>query len=195
MGRVLLSRCGIRIARAFEHVEDTALPGGVIPNDVDRAIAGFEGGPEGQADDLAPVFGPVGSVARLRAAWAQADTASRTDLAAWVKPLDQPGSPWRQNAQEVLAYADYRAMDTKSALTKYSLLATDPESPQGLRNRAQAMVTFLKSGGAVNFGTVPAEAAPLPPQTEAPAPTPEATKRPRRTPREAGAGAKNAAAS
>ena len=106
--------------------------------------------------------GLIGSVARLRAGWALAETASRTELVELLKPLDQPGNAWRLNAREVLAYADYRAMDTKSALTKYSELAADPESPQGLRSRAQAMAAFLKNGGAVNYGTVPADAA-LPP--------------------------------
>ena len=108
--------------------------------------------------------GMIGSVARLRAAWALSETASRTELAELLKPIDQPGSPWRQNAREVLAYADYRAMDTKSALTKYSELALDPESPDGLRGRAKAMVTFLKNGGAIAYGSVPADAPPLPPQ-------------------------------
>jgi hypothetical protein len=106
--------------------------------------------------------GPVGAVARLRAAWAMADTASRTELAELVKPLDQTGSPWRQNAQEVLAYADYRAMDRKGAQAKYAILAADPESPDSLRRRAQAMNDFLKNGGAVNYGTVPAAVTPNP---------------------------------
>lgn len=109
--------------------------------------------------------GLIGSVARLRAGWALAETASRTELVELLKPLDQPGNAWRQNAREVLAYADYRAMDTKSALAKYSELAADPESPQGLRSRAQAMAAFLKNGGAVNYGTVPADAALPPSQT------------------------------
>jgi len=108
--------------------------------------------------------GLLGSVARLRAAWALAENASRTELAELLKPLDQPGNAWRLNAREVLAYADYRAMDSKSALKKYSELAADPESPQGLRNRAEAMTTFLKNGGAVNYGTVPADAVPPPPE-------------------------------
>ena len=111
--------------------------------------------------------GIVGSVARLRAAWALAENASRAELTELLKPLDQPGNAWRPNAREVLAYADYRAMDTKSALKKYSELAMDPESPQGLRSRAEAMTTFLKNGGAVNYGTVPAD--PVAPQAGAPA--------------------------
>ena len=113
--------------------------------------------------------GLIGSVARLRAGWALAETASRTELVELLKPLDQPGNAWRPNAREVLAYADYRAMDTKSALKKYTELAADPESPEGLRSRAQAMTAFLKNGGAVNYGTVPADAAPVAPQAGAPA--------------------------
>jgi hypothetical protein len=104
--------------------------------------------------------GPVGSVARLRAAWAISETASRTELAELLKPLDQPGNAWRPNAREVLAYADYRAMDTKSALSKYNELALAPESPNGLRARARAMADFLKNGGAMSYGTVPADAVP-----------------------------------
>jgi len=113
--------------------------------------------------------GAIGSVARLRAAWALSETGSRGELAELLKPLDQPGNAWRQNAREVLAYADYRAMDTKSALAKYSELSLDPESPEGLRSRAKAMVTFLKNGGAVAYGSVPADAAP-PPQAANPPP-------------------------
>ena len=70
---------------------------------------------------------------------AHADTASRADLQDLLKPLDQPGSAWRQNAEEVLAYADYRAMDVKSALAKYAALAVDPQAPDALRRRAEAM--------------------------------------------------------
>ena len=150
----------------------------------------FASGQTGPAVDLYKQIakddnGPVGAVARLRAAWATADTATRKDLADLVKPLDQANSPWRQNAQEVLAYADYRAMDTKGALAKYAILAADPESPDSLKRRAQAMADFLKGGGAVAYGTVPAPppapalnaaAAPAAPAPAAAAKTPAAPK-------------------
>jgi hypothetical protein len=51
-------------------------------------------------------------------------------------------------------------MDTKSALSKYSELALDPESPDTLRARAKAMASFIKNGGATNYGSVPADAVP-----------------------------------
>jgi hypothetical protein len=115
--------------------------------------------------------GMVGTVARLRAAWALADTAGRGQLNDLLAPLMTPGNAWRQNAQEVLAYADYRALDLKSALAKYTALSLDPEAPDNLRSRAKAMTAFLKNGGPVNYGSVPPDAiaTPDPALTGAPA--------------------------
>jgi hypothetical protein len=107
--------------------------------------------------------GNIGMVARLRAAWAQADSISRPQLADLLAPLNQPGSAWRQEALEVLAYADYHALDLKSSLAKYSALALDPESPDELRGRAKAMTAFLKNGGPVTYGTVPPDVVPAAP--------------------------------
>ena len=114
--------------------------------------------------------GNIGMVARLRAGWAQADSISRPQLADLLAPLNQPGSAWRQEAQEVLAYADYHALDLKSALAKYSALSLDPEAPDELRARAKAMTAFLKNGGPVTFGTVPPDVVPAAPAASALAP-------------------------
>jgi hypothetical protein len=115
--------------------------------------------------------GPVGAVARLRAGWAMADTASRSELQTLLAPLDDPGSAWRENAREVLAYADFRALDFKASLAKYQALATDGEAPDALRARANAMVEFLQNGGAKNYGAVP-EAKPVAAAGAAPSPVP-----------------------
>jgi hypothetical protein len=103
--------------------------------------------------------GPLGATARLRAAWLMADTASRADLATLLEPLSTPTSPWRQMAQDVLAYSDYKAGKTKEAAAAYNSLATDPETPDALRSRARAFAAFLQNGGARDFGTVPPPAA------------------------------------
>jgi hypothetical protein len=116
--------------------------------------------------------GPIGSVARLRAGWILAETAPRAEIAELLKPLDQPGSAWRSNAREILAYADYRAMDLKAAQTKYNDLALAPESTEGLRSRAKAMADFLKNGGATSYGTVPPDAVPASPGPGPNAPAP-----------------------
>jgi hypothetical protein len=154
-------------ASAFVDLSRTAPKGYSAVARLSEAGAMLMSGQRNEAIDLYKQIassdsGPIGSVARLRAAWALAETASRGDLAELLKPLDQPGNAWRENAEEILAYADYRAMDTKSALTRYSLLALDPEAPDALRARAKAMAAFLKTGGAVTYGSVPADAVPPP---------------------------------
>jgi hypothetical protein len=156
-------------ATAFVDIARTAPKGYASVARLSEAAAMFASGQQGSAIDLYKQIakddsGPIGTVARLRAAWALADSASRGDLQDLLKPLNQPGNAWRQNAQEVLAYADYRAMDMKSALARYSALAADPEAPDSTRRRAEAMAAFLKNGGAVSYGTVPAEAMPTPPE-------------------------------
>jgi hypothetical protein len=111
--------------------------------------------------------GVIGSTARLRAAWLQADRATRGELAGLLAPLNQPGNAWSPMAREVLAYADYRALDLKGALMKYRLLAADTAAPEGLRARARAMAQFIAQGGAASFGTVPPPVVPAPPAAPA----------------------------
>ncbi|HEY2011764.1 MAG TPA: tetratricopeptide repeat protein [Rhizomicrobium sp.] len=156
-------------ATAFVDIARTAPKGYATVARLAEAGAMFASGQTGSAIDLYKQIakddnGPIGMVARLRAAWALSDTASRADLADLLKPLDQPGSAWRENAEEVLAYADYRAMDTKSALARYTSLSIDPQAPDALRRRAEAMTAYLKGGGAVTYGSVPADALPPPPE-------------------------------
>jgi hypothetical protein len=170
-------------AATFADLARTAPSGYAELARLSTANAMLASGQRGPAIDLYKQIakddnGPVGAVARIRAAWALSDTAGRAELADLLKPLDQTGSPWRQNAQEVLAYADYRAFDKKSALAKFSSLANDANAPDNLRRRAQAMADFLKNGGAVSFGTVPAIPAPPAGPAAAAAPAPAAPPAP-----------------
>jgi hypothetical protein len=147
-------------ASAFADFAKTA-PGGYAA--VGRLSEAGAMAASGQRADAIALFkdiaakndGPVGAVARLRAGWAMADTASRSELQTLLAPLDDPGSAWRENAREVLAYADFRALDFKASLAKYQALASDGEAPDALRARANAMVEFLQNGGAKNYGAVP----------------------------------------
>ena len=124
--------------------------------------------------------GGTGAVARLREAWALADTSPRADLETLLAPLRTPASAWKPNADEVLAYSDYRNNQTAKAMAEFDQLAKDPNSPQQMRSRTQAMAQFLKQGGAKEFGTVPppqptpapGAVAPVPPAPAGPAATP-----------------------
>jgi hypothetical protein len=98
---------------------------------------------------------PLGDAARMRAGFLIADTASVGDLSALLKPVSDKPDGFGPQAREILAYANYRTGNMKEAQRIYELLAQDAKSPQGMRQRAQVMATFIKSGGATNFGSVP----------------------------------------
>lgn len=99
--------------------------------------------------------GGIGAVARLRAAWATADTTSRTDLQNLLAPFETESSVWKPMADEVLAYSDFRNHDTAKAMAEFAKLASDPTTPGDLKSRARAMAAFLQQGGDKNTGTVP----------------------------------------
>jgi hypothetical protein len=127
--------------------------------------------------------GSVGASARLREAWALADTSSRADLESLLAPLRVPPGAWSQLADEVLAYSDYHANQTAKATDEFTALANDINSPQQLRVRARAMAAFLKQGGAKDFGTVPPPApVPAPGTVAAPPAAPAAAAPPAGTP-------------
>jgi len=107
--------------------------------------------------------GPIGSTARIRAAWALADTASKAQLQTLLAPLTSPTSPWRYMANEVLAYADYRVGEYQASEKEYRALAAETEAPAPLRTRARIMAAFLKGGGNTNFGFVPQAPTPAAP--------------------------------
>lgn len=154
-------------ATAFSDLAKDATPGYAQLARLSQADAMFAAGQRKDAIDLykqiaAGDNGAVGAMARLRAAWAMAENASRADLARLLAPLDEKGSSWRTLAEEVLAFADYRALDMKAAAARYMALEKDPEAPDALRARARAMAAFLKNGGAITFGTVPPDTLPAP---------------------------------
>jgi len=103
---------------------------------------------------------PLGNVARIRAAWIMVETSPKSDVEAWLAPLNVETNAWRFMAREILAYADYRAGALASAQTEYRQLADAKDAPNGIRGRANAMAIFIKAGGDKNFGTVPKPAAP-----------------------------------
>ena len=111
----------------------------------------------------------LGEVARVRAAWAQADTLSTAELRTLLAPVDNDKSAWRYMAREILAYRAFRDGKTAEAQKGFEALAKADDAPSSIRQRAAAMATLIRTSGGENYGTVP------PPKQEAPAqgnPTP-----------------------
>jgi hypothetical protein len=97
----------------------------------------------------------LGDLARIRAAWALADSASKKDLQTLLAPLTDSKSPWRFMGREILAYSDFRDGAMKAAQSEYESLAAEPETPASLRQRATAMASLIRASGGANYGTVP----------------------------------------
>ena len=103
----------------------------------------------------------LGDLARIRAAWALADRASKSDLQTLLAPLTDQKSSWRFMAREILAYCDFRDGATKAAQSEYDSLAAEAEAPEAVRQRASAMASLIRAGGGQNYGTVPPPSKPV----------------------------------
>jgi hypothetical protein len=147
-------------AQAFAHIAATAPSGYSAIARLQEADAMMAAG---KKDDAIAVYKKIaagdnrllGEVARLHQAWAIVDSAPRGEVQAVLAPLTDPSSAWRYNAQEILAYSDYRNGDTDKAAKAFTSLAATPGLTGQLHTRAMAMATFLNAGGDKNYGTVP----------------------------------------
>src|SRR5262245_46899285 len=116
----------------------------------------------------------VSSVARLRLAWAEADARPRPEIQTILQPLTAAGSPWRFAAAEVLAYVELKSGSRAQAEADYLSLSQEPGAAAGLRQRAAAILQYLKANPtSLPAGSAPpAEAAPAPAGAAAPQPAP-----------------------
>jgi hypothetical protein len=73
----------------------------------------------------------------------QIDTADPSLLEARLKALAEPGNAWRPLAQEQLALLDLRQGKTDAAKTALGKLAQDITAPNGVRERAAALLARL----------------------------------------------------
>jgi hypothetical protein len=83
-------------------------------------------------------------LARIRAGYALADTASPAELAARVASFDAAGNPWRHAAREIELAATWKAKDYANADRLVKTILADPETPQGLRQRATMLSDLLQ---------------------------------------------------
>ena len=116
------------------------------------------------------------TIARLRAAYAVSDTETPDVLKNRVADFIGPDNPWRFQAREIQAYADFRAGRLKEAGDAFAAIAADPAAPDGLRERAARLSAFMQGGAILPPALQPgAPPAPAPAPVTPPAPTPAAT--------------------
>ncbi|BCW89692.1 hypothetical protein sos41_28580 [Alphaproteobacteria bacterium SO-S41] len=136
-------------------------------NDVPGALALYDKVANSAADDK------VKSLARLRAAYAVADTENPDVLKNRLADLIGDTSPWRFQARELQAFADFRKGDVKTAGEAYTALAADAAAPQSLRDRAGKMAVFIQGGAVLPPPPAATPVAPLEPAPPAATPAPE----------------------
>lgn len=128
-------------------------------NDVQGALALYDRISSSAADDR------LKALAQIRAAFTVADTEAPDVLKKRVSAFLGDDNPWRFEARELTAFADFRARNEDAAAAAYAALAADEAAPATLRDRAGKMASFLR-GGAV---LPPAATEPVAPPVETPA--------------------------
>lgn len=83
-------------------------------------------------------------VARIRAGYLLAESASPEALQERLVALDAANSPWRNAAREILAAAHYRTGNYAEADRLMNEILADPQAPAAMRQRAEMMVQLLQ---------------------------------------------------
>ncbi len=84
------------------------------------------------------------NLARVRAGLLAVDTMALDEIEGRLSGLDTRDNPWRNAAREIIALAAYKAGDVSKADRLYTEIVGDLSAPQGLRQRAQIMLTLLQ---------------------------------------------------
>jgi hypothetical protein len=83
----------------------------------------------------------IRDLARLYSVMARADDADPAALTQELAPLAADGSPWRALAREQQGLLALKQGDAAKAHEIFDALAKDPESPQGVRSRAEQLLS------------------------------------------------------
>ena len=114
----------------------------------EKAAAGDSAGAVAAYDSIASRSGVpplVADLARIRAALILTDSESPQSLVSRIGDLAETGNPWRQTAREILGLAAFRTNDLATARKYFDEIASDEQSAQGVRSRAQLMLTLIQS--------------------------------------------------
>ncbi len=97
--------------------------------------------------ELAPKLPPeFADLAQVVAAYKSVDAANGEQTIANLEPLTDPQRAYRMSVRELQALAAQRKGDAKKAREIWTEIARDPAAPQGVQQRAQAMLNLLGPG-------------------------------------------------
>jgi hypothetical protein len=93
---------------------------------------------------LVPVWRDLAAV---RAAMLLVDTASLSEMQKRLDPVAEPTRSFRHSARELLALSAWRNHDLATARRYLDMIATDAESPIGIRARADVLSAVIAAEG------------------------------------------------
>jgi hypothetical protein len=102
----------------------------------------------------------LGDYARVRAAILLVDSAPFDDIKKRLNGIASQPSPWRIEAEELLAYANWRAGNKTEALRLLESIKANPAATGGVKQRATQMSAMIAGGLTVADLKKPAAAAP-----------------------------------
>ncbi len=85
---------------------------------------------------------PLQDLAAVRAGLILVDTATLPDLTPRLEPLTAKDRPFRHTARELLALGAWRTGDSATAKKWFDLIAADAETPSGMRQRIEVLMTL-----------------------------------------------------
>jgi hypothetical protein len=89
----------------------------------------------------------IEDLATVRAGLLLLDSASYAQMRARLEPLTAPGRPYRHTARELLALSAWKAADMTEARKWADMIMSDPETPAGLRSRAEILSELIAANG------------------------------------------------
>ena len=89
----------------------------------------------------------IQDLAALRASYLLVDSAPYSDIRSLLEPLTGANRTFRHSARELLALSAWKAGDVAAAKQWTDMIITDPQSPEGTRNRAEVLSELIASSG------------------------------------------------
>lgn len=95
------------------------------------------------------------NLARIRAGYLLVDTAGLDELQDRLGDLAAPEGAWRHSAREILGLAAYREGDLDLAIERFQEILADGDAPDGVRNRAELMISLASADRAPDAAAEP----------------------------------------
>jgi hypothetical protein len=86
----------------------------------------------------------LADLAAIRSAYLKVDTATPEELEVALSKFNDEKSSWRHAAREIIGLAAWRTKEFSIADRYMNALFADPETPDAMRQRAQAMIQLIQ---------------------------------------------------